>query len=64
MEGGLVGAMAGLFALVLALPVTREFFALAPWSSDDHLLAVAVAGVACLLLTVLSSATGALGHRD
>ena len=48
---GLVGAMAGLFVLCLALPFTREFFALEPgvWQDTAWDVLVAVAGGAGVL---------------
>ncbi|MFF5208064.1 HAD-IC family P-type ATPase [Streptosporangium sp. NPDC000396] len=50
---GLVGAMAALFALALALPPTREFFALAPGDLSNDLIAIGISAVASAALTVV-----------
>jgi cation-transporting ATPase E len=49
---GLVGSMAGAFFLVLAIPALRDYFELPLPNSNDMLIAVGIAGVACALLEV------------
>ncbi|MEV4096865.1 HAD-IC family P-type ATPase [Streptosporangium saharense] len=49
----LVAAMAVLFALALAVPFTREFFALPLGDPTDALVAVGISAVAALALTIV-----------
>ncbi|MFF0579943.1 HAD-IC family P-type ATPase [Streptosporangium saharense] len=49
----LVAAMAVLFALALAVPFTREFFALTLGDPTDDLVAVGISAVAALALTIV-----------
>ncbi|MER7132299.1 HAD-IC family P-type ATPase [Streptosporangium saharense] len=49
----LVAAMAVLFALALAVPFTREFFALTLGDPTDDLVAVGISVVAALALTIV-----------
>ncbi|MEV8630520.1 HAD-IC family P-type ATPase [Streptosporangium sp. NPDC051023] len=49
----LVAAMAALFALAVAIPFTREFFALAPGNLGDDLVAIGIGIVASAVLTVV-----------
>jgi cation-transporting ATPase E len=49
---GLVGSMAAAFFLVLAIPGLREYFELPLPNSNDLLIAVGVAAVACTVLEI------------
>jgi cation-transporting ATPase E len=49
---GLVGSMAGAFFLVLAIPGLREYFELPLPNSNDMILALGIAAVACSVLEV------------
>ncbi|GAA2285989.1 HAD-IC family P-type ATPase [Nonomuraea roseoviolacea subsp. roseoviolacea] len=54
---GLVAAMAALFALALAIPFVREFFALEPGDISNDLTAVGIAVVASAAITVAINLT-------
>lgn len=49
----LVAAMAALFALAVAVPFSREFFALAPGDLGDDLVAIAIGVLASAVLTAV-----------
>ena len=49
---GLVGSMAGAFFLVLAIPGLRDYFELPLPNSNDMMLAVGIAAIACSVLEV------------
>jgi cation-transporting ATPase E len=49
---GLVASMAGAFFLTLSIPWLRDYFALPLPNSNDLLVAVAIASIACALLEV------------
>jgi cation-transporting ATPase E len=49
---GLVAAMAGAFLIVLAVPGLRDFFALHPDNVYDDTVALGIAAVAAVLLTI------------
>ncbi|GAA2216352.1 HAD-IC family P-type ATPase [Nonomuraea monospora] len=56
----LVGAMAVLFAIGLALPFVREFFALEPGDLSNDLTAVGISLVAALVISVAVKLAGTL----
>ncbi|MCP2337078.1 HAD-IC family P-type ATPase [Actinomadura rupiterrae] len=53
---GLVGAMGAAFAVVLAVPWLRHFFALRPDDLGNDLSALVIAGIAAVLLTLVLKA--------
>ncbi|WP_113701083.1 HAD-IC family P-type ATPase [Nonomuraea lactucae] len=56
----LVGSMAALFALALALPFVREFFALEPGDISNDLTAVGISVVAAITISVAVRLAGTL----
>ncbi|MEU5869767.1 HAD-IC family P-type ATPase [Nonomuraea sp. NPDC047529] len=56
----LLASMAGLFALALALPPVREFFALAPGDISNDLTAVGIALVAAAAISIAVKVAGTL----
>ncbi|WP_245642497.1 HAD-IC family P-type ATPase [Nonomuraea candida] len=59
-RAGLVGAMAVLFGIGLALPFVREFFALEPGDLSNDLTAAGISVVAAILISVAVKAAGTL----
>ncbi|MFB9471622.1 HAD-IC family P-type ATPase [Nonomuraea salmonea] len=59
-RGALVGAMAVLFAIGLALPFVRDFFALQPGDLGNDLTAVGISLVAAVMISVAVKLAGTL----
>ncbi|GAA4094095.1 HAD-IC family P-type ATPase [Nonomuraea soli] len=57
---GLIAAMAALFVAALAIPFVREFFALEPGDVGNDLIAVTIAAVAAVIVTVAVKLTATL----